>query len=144
MILAVCLERWHACTLTLWLLHTIPVAVAFFHAPLCFGRVIATLVSERAFPVLREEEVAIQVVPQGKMDKEVFQPLLPRISARCAEVLVLLCHQSIRWFAYLDELLLAADSREQAVLQTHALVFHLRALGFQINLKRGCYISISV
>lgn len=44
---------------------------------------------------------------------------MPLISARCVEaVLALLSHQSIRLFAYLGELLLGADSREQAVTNT--------------------------
>lgn len=47
-----------------------------------------------------------------------------------------LWRRGMRVFAYLDNLLLAADSREQAVLQTQVLVSHLRALRFLINLKK--------
>lgn len=47
----------------------------------------------------------------------------------------------MRVFAYLDNLLLAVDSREQAVLQTQALVSYLWALGFVINLKKSSLIS---
>lgn len=76
-ILAVCLEQWCACTLTLWVLCTIHwgYQLQFLSCPTCFGKVITTSVSEEASPVLREEicvllrKGAIQVVPQWKMEE---------------------------------------------------------------------------
>ncbi|MGL5566210.1 MAG: reverse transcriptase domain-containing protein [Plesiomonas sp.] len=52
--------------------------------------------------------------------------LAPRIFTKCAEAaLEPLRLQGMRVFAYLDDLLLAADSREQTVLQTQTLLSHL-------------------
>lgn len=70
-------------------------------------------------------------------------PIVPHISARCAEAgLVLLCHQSIILFAYLEELHLAEDSRGQAVLQNTCACFTITSSGIPDNIKRGCYISV--
>lgn len=49
--------------------------------------------------------------------------LVPRIFTKCAEaVLTPLSNKFMRVFTYLDDLLLTANRREQAVLQTQALV----------------------
>lgn len=53
---------------------------------------------------------------------------------KCAEaVLASLHQQGMRVFAYLDDLLLASDSKDQTVLQAQSLVSHSQALGFLIN-----------
>ncbi|XP_029973330.1 uncharacterized protein LOC115407110 [Salarias fasciatus] len=64
--------------------------------------------------------------------------LSPRVFVRCTEAAIApLRRQGIRLATYLDDWLLLARSREDAIAQTHILIKHLIDLGFMINSEKS-------
>lgn len=64
--------------------------------------------------------------------------LSPRVFVRCTEAAIApLRKQGIRLATYLDDWLLLARSKEEAIVQTHTLIKHLVDLGFMINPEKS-------
>ena len=64
--------------------------------------------------------------------------LSPRVFVRCTEAAIApLRQQGIRLATYLDDWLLLARSREEAIVQTRTLIDHLVGLGFVINPEKS-------
>ena len=64
--------------------------------------------------------------------------LSPRVFSKCTQVAIApLRSQGIRLDTYLDDWLISADSRQEAVRHTETVVSHLTSLGFNLNFEKS-------
>lgn len=64
--------------------------------------------------------------------------LTPRTLSKCVDMALLpLWHWGMRFFFYLDDLIVMAHSKECAMFHTTHLILHLSKLGFTINWKKS-------
>lgn len=72
-----------------------------------------------------------QVIPFGLS-------LAPRVFSKCVEsALAPLRSRGVRIFSYIDDYLVCSQSRERALTDTSAVICHLTALGFRINMAKS-------
>ncbi|KAL6467752.1 hypothetical protein MHYP_G00234290 [Metynnis hypsauchen] len=64
--------------------------------------------------------------------------LAPRVFSKCAEAaLAPLRNNGIRIFSYIDDYLICSHSKEQAIRDSSAVLYHLMNLGFKINVEKS-------